>query len=216
MMQHLLKKDFFLFRKGLLLTILLTMLVSVLCLYFKTGTSTIYIISALLSFLIMVMGNLVGEHEEETNNFFLILPISKNQFVLSKYMSGLMISILSWLTSSIVLLIFLLLPFQFIITGTAIIEGLCWTLILITIIVGFVLPVYFAWGYKATRILMIIPIILLSFSSKIVHSSFFQEIVITLYDYSTLFLMMISLILSLIVYVLSYVISLVIVKKKDF
>lgn len=216
MMLQLLRKDLFLIRKGLLLSVVLTMLVSVLCLYLETGTAAIYIISALLSFLIMIMGNLVSEHEQETTNFFITLPISKNQFVLSKYMSGLLIGILSWLATSIILLACLLLPFQYNISGSAVIVGLCLTLGIITTAVSFVLPVYYTWGYKATRLLMIIPIILLSFSSQIVHSSFFQEMFITLFDYSTLFLMTVFLIISLFVYVLSYVIALVIVKRKNF
>src|SRR5690625_7916760 len=113
MMLQLLRKDLFLIRKGLLLSVVLTMLVSVLCLYLETGTAAIYIISALLSFLIMIMGNLVSEHEQETTNFFITLPISKNQFVLSKYMSGLLIGIISCLATSIILIVCLFLTFSY-------------------------------------------------------------------------------------------------------
>lgn len=199
-----------------LLTILLTVIVSISFLYLETDISVIYLISALFPFLILITGDLINNDEERATNFFLTLPISKNTFVLSKYVSCFAIGILSWLTTSIVLILCLLLPFHPQINGSSILAGLNWSLGLITFSVSFILVVYYKWGYNTTRLLIVIIFILFSFSSQIIQSNFFQNLLVNLSQYSQLTLSLLFLMISLVIFALSCVLALMIIKRKSF
>ncbi|MBM7599531.1 magnesium-transporting ATPase (P-type) [Virgibacillus halotolerans] len=215
-MMQLVRKDFILITKSYLLFIACMLFISVLCLNLDVDAGGIYIFSALLAFFIMGIGNLVSDHEQDAAYFLLTLPVSRNGFVLSKYMSGLIVAILSWFTTSLVLLICLLLPISFRFTGLSIFLGLSWSVGIIVIVLSIILPVYYAFGNKAIRWLIIIPLLLASFSSQFVHSSLFASIVSGLSHYSTEYVLSVFLIISLVIYALSCIISLVVVSIKDF
>lgn len=216
-MIQLLRKDFTLIGKSYLIFLACTIILSVPCLYWGVDVVGVYIFSALLAFFIMVIGNLVSDQEQDATNFLLTLPVSKNVFVLSKYVSGLMIAVLNWLITSIVLfLIQLMMPISFQFTGLDSLVGLSWSIGIVVIIMSFILPVYYAFGNKAMRWLIIIPLLMASFSSQLVHSDFFVKIVSELTQYSTEFLLSIFLSASLAIYAISCVISLAVVRRKDF
>lgn len=209
-------KDLILMAKSYLLLIACTLIISVLCLSWNVDVGGIYIFSALLAFFIMAIGNLVSDREQDAAYFLLTLPVSRKTFVLSKYISGLVVAFLGWLATSLVLLISLRFPISIQLTGEDMLFGLSWTVGIIVVIVSFILPVYYAFGNKAIRWLIIIPLLLASFSSQFVHSNLFVSIIAEMSHYSAEFLLGMFLVISLVIYLLSCILSLVIVKRKDF
>lgn len=216
-MISLLRKDLILLKKNTILSIPLVILISLLGLGQGVKVGIIYLICTLIAFLVMVNGNLVSDREQKATPLLLSLPISKAMFTFAKYISCLMAGVFIWLVASVIILASRTIPFfEAEITPQTLYAGFVITVTFILSLMSLILPVYYAFGYKAIRWVFPIPVILSSFGSRLVQSSFYRELVATLSQYSTEQLWTTCFVLSLILYALSYLASLTIVKNKNF
>lgn len=215
-MIQLLKKDNILIGKNHLLFILCTIFVSLPCILLGVEVAGIYVFSSMLVFFVVIIGSLLSDREQESMNFLLTLPVSRKTLVLSKYTSSFLVALENWAVTSIVLFLFTYsLPKQIILSGFNLLLGLVWTIGILIFILSILLPVYYAFGNKAMRWVILVPLILASFSSQFFNSNFFQEFIMQVTKLSAYSLITIFLIASLLIYGISFIISLLIMKQKD-
>ncbi|GEQ50324.1 ABC-2 transporter permease [Tetragenococcus koreensis] len=216
-MIQLLKKDNILIGKNHLLFILCTIFISLPCILLGVEAAGIYVFSSILVFFIVIIGSLLSDREQESTNFLLTLPISRKTLVLSKYTSSFLVALENWAVTSIILFLFTyFLPKQITLSGFNLLLGLVWTIGLLIFTLSILLPVYYAFGNKAMRWVILVPLILASFSSQFFNSDFFQELLIQVTKFSAYSLITIFLVVSLLIYGVSFIVSLLVIKKKDF
>lgn len=216
-MIQLLRKDNILIGKNHLLFILCSFFVIIPSILLGVEVTGIYIFTSLLVFFIIIIGSLLSDHEQNSNNFLLTLPINRTVFVLEKYMSAFLVALENWIVTTVILVICnLIVPNRFELDKLGSLLGLVWTIGILVFILSILLPVYYAYGNKAMRWIILVPLILASFSSQFFNSHFFHEIFFQVEKLSIYSLITIFLLSSLIIYGISLVISLMVIRKKDF
>ncbi len=216
-MIQLLRKDNILIGKNHLLFILCSFFVTIPSILLGVEVTGIYVFTSLLVFFIIIIGSLLSDREQNANNFLLTLPITRTVFVLEKYTSGFLIALENWIVTTVILVIYnLIVSNKFEIDKLGLLLGLVWTIGILIFILSILLPVYYAYGNKAMRWVILVPLILASFSSQFFNSHFFQEIIFQVEKLSIYSLIAIFLLSSFIIYGISLIISLMIIRKKDF
>jgi len=217
-MLQLLNKEYHLSKKNYFLLFGLIIALSGIFAYFhiKDIGEGIYIFSALLAFFIVIIGNMVGQQEEDSIYFLMTLPISRTTLVFTKYVSVLAVGVITWCSTSVVLMVIKQVVWEEIVKNSSMMTGLIWCCSLLMIMLAFVFPVYFAWGFKYVKMLMFIPIVLLSFSSAIAHSKWIEIIYRNAASYSVQTILFIGLIISFVMYAFSFFVSLLVVHKKSY
>ncbi|MFS0781124.1 ABC-2 transporter permease [Bacillus sp. 1P06AnD] len=160
-MKMLFLMDFYLYRKTILIISVIDIVWALGAMLFSAAPVAIYIVSQLVLFFMFIFGELLGSQEERSVPFVLSLPVTKQQYLLSRYIEVIAITVANWAMISISIWFFDKIGIHLTgLTGGSFLFGLGITGSMTLIILAAAFPLFFVFGRRGIQYLTMIAIII--------------------------------------------------------
>ena len=195
-MYTLIKKDFLIQKRNLLLSVVISVL------FLAVWTNYNLMISTIMISYMLVFGASAFEDKNNSDKFLVSLPISKTKIVFAKYLSVYVFAAYAFVLNVLLITIFDVLRFP-ITTAPATIQEILAAIGLLTVYVSIALPIIFKFGFAKSRMITFILIFALVFGISYVPETFLptdESFMIDMLATGILMLLSVSIWLSLHIY----------------